>query len=101
MNETNEVNGKLTLWHDGRRTKQPMANIIERLSQNIRGAFYVDATCTDCDLCRTLAPAFFKRDDDIGFSVVYRQPETEEEKALAAEARDSCPTESIGSDGLT
>lgn len=40
-----------------------------------------------------------RRDDDIGFSVVYRQPETPEEVDLATEALEGCPTESIGSDG--
>lgn len=48
------------------------------------------------DLCRTTAPAFFTRDDEIGFSIVYRQPVTREELALAEEAREGCPTESIG-----
>ncbi len=30
---------------------------------------------------------------------VYRQPVTAEETALAEEARQSCPTDSIGNDG--
>jgi len=52
-----------------------------------------------CDLCQTTAPAFFTRDDEIGFSIVHRQPVTPEELALAEEAREGCPTESIGNDG--
>lgn len=76
-----------------------MASTIERLPQNIVGRYYVDSSCIDCDLCRTTAPAFFTRDDEIGFSIVYRQPVTPEELALAEEARDGCPTESIGNDG--
>jgi ferredoxin len=76
-----------------------MATTTERLPQNIVGRYYVDSSCIDCDLCRTTAPAFFKRDDEIGFSIVYRQPVTPEELALAEEAREGCPTESIGNDG--
>jgi ferredoxin len=76
-----------------------MPNLAERLPQNIPGRFYVDASCTDCDLCRMTAPEFFRRDDEIGFSIVHRQPITPAEIALAEEARDGCPTESIGSDG--
>ena len=73
-----------------------MANIKERLSKNAPGAFYVDSSCIDCDLCRETAPAFFQRDDDLDSSVVHRQPVTPEEIELADEARLGCPTESIG-----
>lgn len=76
-----------------------MATTTERLPQNIVGRYYVDSSCIDCDLCRNTAPAFFKRDDEIGFSIVHRQPVTREELALAEEAREGCPTESIGNDG--
>jgi ferredoxin len=76
-----------------------MATTTERLPQNIVGRYYVDSSCIDCDLCRTTAPAFFIRDDEIGFSIVYRQPVTPQELALAEEAREGCPTESIGNDG--
>ena len=75
-----------------------MATTTERLPQNIVGRYYVDSSCIDCDLCRNTAPAFFKRDDEIGFSIVHRQPATPEELALAEEAREGCPTESIGND---
>lgn len=77
-----------------------MANLAQRITQNSPGAFYVDDTCTDCDLCRSLAPAFFRRDDEIGYSIVYRQPATPEEIAAADEALQSCPSESIGNDGV-
>lgn len=76
-----------------------MATLIERKTENIAGRFYVDATCIDCDLCRVTAPAFFRRDDDSGQSVVYRQPETPDEIVLAEEASDGCPSCSIGDDG--
>ncbi len=73
-----------------------MPDILDRLPQNAPGRFYVDSSCTDCDLCRGHAPAFFSRDDVIGQSFVFRQPETPEDIALCREALESCPTESIG-----
>lgn len=76
-----------------------MPNLIERLAENAAGAFYVDASCIDCDQCRNNAPEFFSRNDDLGFSIVHRQPMTPEEIALAQEAMDGCPSESIGNDG--
>lgn len=77
-----------------------MADFINRFSQNVPGPFYVDDTCIDCDLCRSNAPAFFARDDEIGYTYVRRQPVSPEECAEAEEARLDCPTESIGDDGL-
>lgn len=76
-----------------------MASTSERLPQNALGRYYVDASCIDCDLCRNTAPEFFRRDDETGFSIVHRQPVTPEEIALAEEAREGCPSESIGNDG--
>ncbi|HVY68865.1 MAG TPA: ferredoxin [Verrucomicrobiae bacterium] len=76
-----------------------MANRNDRLPQNVPGPWYTDITCIDCDLCRETAPATFRRDDDIGSSVVYRQPVSEEELRLAREAQSSCPSSTIGDDG--
>ncbi len=39
------------------------------------------------------------RSDDNGYSFVYKQPETEEERELCDEALTACPVEAIGSDG--
>ena len=76
-----------------------MADLIHRLPQNVHGRFYVDETCIDCDLCRSNLPSIFTRDDETGYSYVYRQPANPEEFAEAEEARLACPTESIGNDG--
>jgi len=78
-----------------------MANPNDRNPKNVPGAFYVDDTCIDCDLCRENAPAFFQRDGAQGQSIVYRQPVTSEEIATAEAAMAGCPTDSIGNDGLT
>jgi ferredoxin len=76
-----------------------MPYLLDRLTQNASGRYYVDSTCVDCDLCRSTAPDFFTRDDESGFSFVYRQPTTAAQIALAEEAIESCPSESIGRDG--
>ena len=77
-----------------------MPNILERLSINAKGRFYVDATCIDCDQCRNTAPEFFTRNDELGLSVVHRQPLTPQEIELAEDALRGCPSDSIGNDGL-
>jgi ferredoxin len=76
-----------------------MANFHERLPNNVRGAFYVDWTCLDCDLCRNVAPNNFSRDAEHGVSYVSKQPDTPKEIAVCREAVEGCPCESIGSDG--
>ena len=67
--------------------------------ENMPGKFYVDETCIDCDLCRNTAPKFFNRYEEGGYTVVFRQPQSLEEIALASEALEGCPTGSIGNDG--
>jgi glyoxylase-like metal-dependent hydrolase (beta-lactamase superfamily II)/ferredoxin len=65
-----------------------------RLAENVGDDFYVDTTCIDCDACRQIAPETFR---DAGEqSVVYRQPETDEERLRALMALVACPTASIG-----
>lgn len=76
-----------------------MPNRNEKNPGNAPGAFYVDSSCIDCDMCREIAPASFKRNDDISLSIVFHQPGTSEEWQAAQDARARCPTESIGEDG--
>ncbi|MFT6862652.1 MAG: ferredoxin [Akkermansiaceae bacterium] len=75
-----------------------MANQNEKHPLNVKGYFYNDLSCVDCGMCPEVAPMLFRRDDDGGYSYVYRQPETSEEAKLAREAMVSCPAESIGED---
>jgi ferredoxin len=76
-----------------------MANRNERNLGSVPGAFYVDTSCIDCDLCRETAPEIFQRNDEIGFSIAYQQPSTPEQLQAAIAAMNDCPTESIGNDG--
>lgn len=73
-----------------------MADITKRLTESTPGRFYVTSDCIDCSICRDLAPAFFTRHEEIGFSIVTRQPTMADEEALAQEALDSCPADAIG-----
>ena len=76
-----------------------MAELEDRYEDNIMGRYFVDEQCIDCDLCRETAPANFKRNEDGGYSYVYKQPDPEEEETLCGEALAGCPVEAIGNFG--
>jgi len=76
-----------------------MADKQNKLAENAAGKFFVDDQCIDCDACRETAPNFFKRNDERGYSFVYRQPTTPEDEAICYEAKEGCPVEAIGDDG--
>ena len=76
-----------------------MANKSEKWPTNVQGKFYVDQQCIDCDLCRETAPDNFQRNEDGGFSYVYKQPENEDEEKQCKEAMEGCPVEAIGNNG--
>jgi len=76
-----------------------MANRVNKQPENVFGRYYVDVECIDCDVCRDTAPSNFTRQDDDGYSYVYKQPESDEEEEQCKEAMDSCPVTAIGLDG--
>ncbi len=71
----------------------------DRWPENVRGKYYVDAQCLDCDLCRETAPNNFARYNDGGYSYVCKQPAGPTEEAAIEEAIEGCPCEAIFSDG--
>ena len=71
-----------------------MANVDRALGGNVRGNFFVDDTCIDCDLCRQIAPDTFVA--QAGQSVVSSQPELDAQTRQAQMALVACPTGSIG-----
>ena len=73
-----------------------MADLDQKVAENVPGRYFVDATCIDCDLCRELAGTNFVRQDDDGYSYVRSQPETAEEEAACRSAMEECPVEAIG-----
>lgn len=94
------LRGSLQLDSPGKTTIFPaMAEKDEKWPENVKGKFYVDEQCIDCDLCRETAPDFFSRNEDGGYSFVHKQPETPEDEELCMEALEGCPVEAIGDDG--
>jgi glyoxylase-like metal-dependent hydrolase (beta-lactamase superfamily II)/ferredoxin len=71
-----------------------MAQISEKLPENVPGQFFVDSTCIDCDLCRQIAPETFAESPDRSF--VFQQPATDAQRHRAMMALVACPTASIG-----
>ncbi|KAG5185928.1 beta-lactamase-like protein [Tribonema minus] len=66
-----------------------------RRTQNVTGNLFVDESCIDCDACRWMAPATYKR---VGLgAAVHKQPGTESEVQGALRAVLACPTGSIRS----
>ena len=72
-----------------------MANLQQRLPENVPGDFFVDSTCIDCDTCSQLAPAIFR--DHGEQCSVHHQPQTDNEPKIALMALVACPRGSIGS----
>jgi len=76
-----------------------MADLENKYGDNVGGKYYVDNQCIDCDLCRETAPNNFTRNDDGGYSYVFKQPESDEEEQQCTEAMEGCPVEAIGNNG--
>jgi ferredoxin len=71
----------------------------DKVKENTPGAFYVDSSCIDCDVCRETAPKNFTRSFKDAYSYVSKQPENETELVACEEALACCPVEAIGNDG--
>ena len=76
-----------------------MADIQLKYEDNVAGRYFVDEECIDCDLWRETAHACFTRNEDDGYSFVFKQPGDEEEEELCKEAMENCPVEAIGDCG--
>ena len=76
-----------------------MADNTDKVPGSVDGKFYVDSNCIDCDLCRQTAPDNFERNEDDGYSFVFKQPADPDEEELCREAMEECPVEAIGDDG--
>jgi ferredoxin len=75
-----------------------MADVKNKVPENAPGMYFVDDSCIDCDTCRCISPVNFRRSDEHGYSYVYRQPATGEERELVEEATECCPVGAIGTD---
>jgi hypothetical protein len=61
-----------------------------------QGSWFVDDRCIDCDAARQVAPGLIARNPGDGVSVFIRQPQTDDEIAMAWRAVLVCPTRSVG-----
>jgi ferredoxin len=64
------------------RPKMAMAVFANKYPDNVAGKYYVDGQCIDCDLCRETAPDNFTRNEDGGYSYVYKHPTSPDEEKL-------------------
>lgn len=76
-----------------------MADKTKKVPENVPGKFYVDETCSGCEVCVSTAPENFKMNDDEDHAYVYKQPENDDELDACQEALENCPEEAIGDDG--
>lgn len=75
-----------------------MADISEKVPENVPGKYYVDSNCAFCETCIELAPENFEAKDE-EYAYVKKQPEDETEEEQCQEAMESCPSDAIGDDG--
>lgn len=76
-----------------------MADKSKKWPENAAGKYYVDDACIDCGVCCDMASEHFKRHEDGGYSIVYKQPASAEEIEECEQAKESCPVNAIGNDG--
>ena len=76
-----------------------MADVKNKVAENVEGAFYVDDQCIACRRCAEEAPDNFKMNENFSNSFVYKQPENDTETKHCKDAMESCPAEAIGNDG--
>jgi ferredoxin len=76
-----------------------MAELDSRYDDNMAGKYFVDEECIDCDACREIAPRNFKRNQEEGYSYVYKQTEDSQEEEECKTAMEGCPVDAIGDFG--
>lgn len=76
-----------------------MADINNKVEENVEGEYYVDEQCIACGICVDQAPNNFKMNEDDSHAFVYKQPENDEEQEACEGALGSCPVDAIGNDG--
>ena len=76
-----------------------MADVNNKVAENLEGPFYVDDQCIACQRCIDEAAENFKMNENFSHSYVYKQPENDAEKKHCEYAMESCPAEAIGNDG--
>ena len=76
-----------------------MSDPKDKVKENVAGAYYVDSSCIDCDVCRDTAPDNFMRSDETAIPLSTSNRRTRKSEQLCDEAISCCPVEAIGKDG--
>jgi ferredoxin len=71
----------------------------QKNKENVPGRYYVDERCIGCAICWEIASNHFRSDFAEGCGYVWRQPVSQGEMQLCAEAMEICPVNAIGNDG--
>ena len=66
-----------------------------KLPNNVAGRYYVCERCDGCAYCGGVAPGNFDFDKSSNTYFICRQPETDREIELVAEAVEDCPVDAI------
>ncbi|TDO84600.1 ferredoxin [Halanaerobium saccharolyticum] len=74
-----------------------MADLANRVDENVEGEYYVDTQCIACGVCVGEAPDNFEMEAE--YAYVYKQPEDEAEREACESALEACPVDAIGNDG--
>lgn len=76
-----------------------MATFEDRWQDNASGQFYIDNTCDFCEVCMDEAPNNIKESGNGEYSIIFKQPVSEDERKDLRNAIAICPQEAIGDDG--
>lgn len=77
-----------------------MADKNSKVPENVPGPWYVDnELCTPCRVCLDEAGDLLQYNADESKVFFFKQPESADELAHAASARDVCPQAAIAEDG--
>lgn len=77
-----------------------MANNKDKFSDNKLGKYYVDRKCIACAACTGVATEFFGMNDYDSHAYVSRQPMDKSSIDMCEEAKNVCPVDAIGNDGI-
>ncbi|OGJ91644.1 MAG: ferredoxin [Candidatus Raymondbacteria bacterium RifOxyC12_full_50_8] len=76
-----------------------MADRNAKIHGNAAGRYFVDTSCSACNLCAEIAPDNFKLTSDGTGAIVIKQPQSPGEEEICKEAKENCPSEAIGDNG--
>jgi ferredoxin len=71
------------------------------LPHNVPGRYFTTDECDGCAYCASVAPEFFEYERQTNTYYVVRQPQSQGEHEIVAEAIDACPLDAINAANAT